>query len=347
MLLPHLKTALAAALCAAACSQPGLAQVAPLTILQIDTTNQVQYLEDISDVSKFATDPSVTTACFPSTDPRVECAGRHMTFHAFIVLADVVAVNGQAVKGTTVIHGRRIQAFPAPNPGQAVADAARDTIQVMSVEILTADSRPIGTIMLSGVGIGTAPPGAPPSVIQGNFAIVGGTGAFLGARGQAGGGVQVIPVRLASIAEDPANRRTNGGGRARLVATLIPLTRPEVAITNTGPAIFHTDFSPVTAAKPAKAGEVLIVQAIGLGPTVPVVDPGQPFPSDAVLQVNSPVAVTVNGKDAELVNSIAWPGLPNTYRVDFRVPDGAAPGAASIQLTAAWIAGPSVNIPVQ
>jgi len=72
----------------------GLAQVAPSTVLQIDTENQVQYLEDVSDVSRYATDPSATAACFPSTDPRVECAGRHMTFHTFLVLADVVGVNG-------------------------------------------------------------------------------------------------------------------------------------------------------------------------------------------------------------------------------------------------------------
>jgi hypothetical protein len=37
----------------------------------------------------------------------------------------------------------------------------------------------------------------------------------------------------------------------------------------------------------------------------------------------------------------------NAYRVDFRVPDGATPGMAAIQLTAAWMAGPPWNIPVQ
>ena len=34
---------------------------------------------------------------------------------------------------------------------------------------------------------------------------------------------------------------------------VIPMSRPEVAITSSGPAVFHADFSPVTAAKPAKA----------------------------------------------------------------------------------------------
>ena len=89
------------------------------------------------------------------------------------------------------------------------------------------------------------------------------------------------------------------------------------------------------------------MKATGLGPTVPGVNPGQPFPTDAILQVNSPVAVTVNGQAAEVVDSIGWPGLVDTYRVDLRVPDGATGGTAAIQLTAAWIAGASVSIPTQ
>ena len=127
---------------------------------------------------------------------------------------------------------------------------------------------------------------------------------------------------------------------------MIPMSAPQILITAGGPAVFHSDFSPVTAAKPARSGEVLIVQASGLGPTVPGVDPGQPFPADAILPVNSPLAVKVNGQDAEVVNGFGWPGLVDTYRVDFRVP-GVVAGTASVQLSAAWIAGTAVRIAVQ
>ena len=48
-----------------------------------------------------------------------------------------------------------------------------------------------------------------------------------------------------------------------------------------------------------------------------------------------------------MINKIGWPGLLDTYRVDFRVPDGAIAGAAAIQLTAAWVAGASVDIAIQ
>ena len=128
---------------------------------------------------------------------------------------------------------------------------------------------------------------------------------------------------------------------------MIPMFVPQIVITADGPSVFHSDFSPVTAARPARAGEMLIAVATGLGPTVPAVDPGQPFPTDVILPVNSPVAVTVNGNSAEVINSIGWPGLADTYRVDFRVPGGTTAGMASIQLTAAWIAGPSVRIAIQ
>jgi uncharacterized protein (TIGR03437 family) len=125
------------------------------------------------------------------------------------------------------------------------------------------------------------------------------------------------------------------------------MAAPQVVTSASGPAVFHSDFSPVTAASPAVPGEVLIVQATGLGPTRPGVDPGQPFPNDAILPVNSPVAVTVNGQDAEVVNAAGWPGLVDTYRVEFRVPPGMVAGTASVQLSAAWIAGTAVRFAVQ
>ena len=55
----------------------------------------------------------------------------------------------------------------------------------------------------------------------------------------------------------------------------------------------------------------------------------------------------MNRQAAQVVNAIGWPGLVNTYRVDFQVPAGLTSGMAAIQLSAAWIAGPAVNIPVQ
>ena len=105
------------------------AQELPPVILQIDTDNFVQYVEDPSDASKFATSPPITPGVVP-----------------------------------------------------------RD--------------------------FGPPFPGAPSTQAQANQSIVGGTGAYLGVRGETGGGTNpnAVAIRGASMVEDPAFRRTNGGG---------------------------------------------------------------------------------------------------------------------------------------
>ena len=84
---------------------------------------------------------------------------------------------------------------------------------------------------------------------------MGGTGAFLGARGQVGGlGGQGRP---ASMAEDPANRRTNGGTAFSLAIHVIPISVPQIVVTPEGPAVTHSsDFTVVNASRPATAGEL-------------------------------------------------------------------------------------------
>jgi uncharacterized protein (TIGR03437 family) len=62
--------------------------------------------------------------------------------------------------------------------------------------------------MAMGMNFGPPPPGAPPAVVQNNLTVTGGTGAFLGVRGQAGNALEGF--RMASISEHPANRRING-----------------------------------------------------------------------------------------------------------------------------------------
>jgi len=198
------------------------------------------------------------------------------------------------------------------------------------------------------LGAGAAPPGAPLGVRVGNVAIVGGTGAFLGVRGQVGQGATVVPDRSASMTEDPANRRRNGGGRVRYVLHLIPLSRPEVVITANGPAVVHSnDFTPVTASRPARAGEILSLIATGLGPTRPGVDPGASFPTSPLALVNSPVVVQVNGAPVEVSYAGGYPGTTDTYQINFQLPADTRPGAVALRLEAAWVAGPEIGIRVQ
>ena len=343
-MLPRLwKATLAATLCAAALSQTGLAQVPPASILQIDVANKVLYLEDTSDVSQFATAPKATAPA------RAHGANN---FNRAVNVADIVAVNGLPVKGTQLISAVNIFSSTAPAPGQAIADTVRVAVAVLTFEILKSDGTPIGTIVTNGFAGGAVPPGAPLTATGGsNFAITGGTGAFLGARGQVEDVANpsgVAAQRQASITEDPANRRLNGGGTSRFVVHLIPMSAPQIVVTPGGPAVTHSgDFSLVSSSKPAVAGEVLSLFATGLGPTVPAVDPGQPFPSSPLANVNSPIEVMVNGKAAEVLGAAGNPGAVDGYQVNFRVPPDAAKGVASIQVSAAWITGTAVQIAVQ
>jgi hypothetical protein len=55
--------------------------------------------------------------------------------------------------------------------------------------------------------------------------------------------------------------------------------------------------------------------------------------------VNSPIDVTVNGKSAEVLGAVGYPGAVDGYYVNFRVPAGIAKGSATIQVSAAWISG--------
>jgi len=304
-------------------------------LLEIDTENIAGYSSDVFDAAKFATDPNLTTV---SVGPR--------NFGFVMAVGDIVAVNGKAAKGTLVVRQQTIILNPTPSPGQGAADIVRTAVSEYLLEIQQADGNHVGTIHTLGMSGGSAAVGAP--LGGGNLTVAGGTGAFLGARGQMStrllpGGP---PPRTASVTEDPARRRSYGGGRVQFAVQLIPMMQPEIATGASGPAVFHADFTPVTVGRPARSGEVLIARATGLGPTRPGIAVGQPFPSEMLQEVNSPIEVVAGGRVAEVLNKVGWPGSTD-YRVDFRVPDGTPPGLVTVQLSAAWVSGPDVQIAVQ
>jgi hypothetical protein len=198
---------------------------------------------------------------------------------------------------------------PSAPPGQSIADISRSGgPALVSLEILQPDGTPVGTIMAQMLVGGTAPPGSPALIAAHDGVIIGGTGAFLGIAGTCGaeaGGT----ARNASFSEDPANRRIYGGGSAKMVQYLTQASIPQVLMTPGGPAVVHSsDFSLVTTANPAKAGEVLSLFAKGLGPVRASMNPGQPFPANPLAAVNSPVEVLVNGTSAEILAAVGYPG---------------------------------------
>jgi hypothetical protein len=316
------------------------------TTLAIGLENVVEYQVDTSDLSKWGTNPNSTIGNI-AKGMGVGCAGVPV-----VVYGDIVSVNGDPARGTYVGRGTSVCLSPTPTAGlNAIADVSANSLRDETYYILKSDGvTAIGTIMVSGLNGSVSPQPPGPSPGGQNFTIVGGTGAFLGARGQkgSGNGGGITGNRTASITEDPAKRRQNGGGHGFFTFYVIPMSRPQVIITPNGPAITHSnDFSIVSSAKPATAGETLSLFATGLGPTRTSLAPGQPFPSSPLAQVNSPVALTVNGKAAEVLSAVGYPGAVDGYQVNFRLPPDTTKGTVFIQVSAAWISSDPVSIAVQ
>lgn len=305
-----------------------------VTTLEIEIDNTVCYLDDVADPAKKA------TSAVPVPIPQNIT---YRTFKLHLCMGDIVAVNGTPAKGFYLRPWTQVLSATALTPGRNIADVAGSCMGTHTFNILHEDGTPIGSIMASGVAGRPIPPGAPQRATGSNLAVVGGTGAFFGVRGQVTDGPELRPGRNASMLEDPAYRRIHGGGKRVMFVQLLPMTAPEVLNASETPAIFHADFSPVNAANPARAGERLIVSVSGLGPVKPNLRAGEPFPAyeeGKTHEVNSPVEVNVNGNAAAVVNKIGWSTLTNVYRFDFVVPDGTAPGMATLAFSVAWINGP-------
>ena len=108
------KAFLAAGLFAVACSQPGLSQ-APPVILRIEYENGVRYVYDTVDIPAFATVSTPLSQAVP-------------TFGMYVLLADVVAVNGKPAKGVFLTRQTVVNLKPSPSAGQGIADLARTNV---------------------------------------------------------------------------------------------------------------------------------------------------------------------------------------------------------------------------
>ena len=207
--------AFGAVICGFSC----LAQTPPTTF-QVDVNHFVLYNYDTFDTIQFGTNPSPTSVPMK-------------TYNNHISIGDIVAVGGTPAKGTLLCTHTMFVLSLAATAGsmKAIADTSRAMMDDCSLEILASDGTAVGTIFIHGLFGGAPPPGAPASSARSNLIITGGTGAFLGARGQAGQTGPWTP-RLASVTEDPANRRVNGGGVESIVLQVF-------AMVTGGPGAVH------------------------------------------------------------------------------------------------------------
>lgn len=279
----------------------------------------------------------------------------------FLVIGDIVSVNGDPAKGTWVFRGVAINASPNAQPGlgQAIADASFLAQADHSFNIQEADGNTVGTIYGLGMDVQvslTIPFGAPPPVpgqLPGinasNFTIVGGSGAYIGASGQFGNALTAGPVQLDAATADPANRRVDAAASAPIAVLmrLTPRAAPSAVIVRDGPrnrtALFHDDRSLVTGDNPAQPGETLRLVAQNLGPTTAILRPGQRFPADSA--VTSPVYLRINGQRVDVDEAVGIDGTSDFYEVVFQVPVGITESTRA-RLFAAWLKGTTFSIPI-
>src|SRR5258708_30535316 len=145
---------LLAAACVAGCLDTAIAQTAPATILKIDTQNFTNYVNDVTDFAKLATNPEQTNPA------------RAANFETFIYIADIVAVNGRPSRGQHLCRGLRLSVTATPAPGQAISDVLGKTggfvLYLDFVEtILSPDGTLIGSITFRGFEKTDPPPRAP------------------------------------------------------------------------------------------------------------------------------------------------------------------------------------------
>ena len=187
---------------------------APPVLLELSVVNRAFYVHDQPDYSLLASTPN---AVFP--------IGVGKTFTVVTGIGDIAQMNGHPAKGTFAAWFTLVNLTPKPAPGQAIADVTRGQLLHFVYEILDANGNSLGTITLEGFGDGPPAPGAPPQIENGSYVITGGTGMFLGARGQAGERLGKFG-RPASTNEDPSLRRANWGGNTTAVFAFIRKSCP-------------------------------------------------------------------------------------------------------------------------
>jgi uncharacterized protein (TIGR03437 family) len=103
-----------------------------------------------------------------------------------------------------------------------------------------------------------------------------------------------------------------------------------------------------TAANPASVGDALLIFCTGVGTVSPSVPAGAAASTSVLSYTDSPVTVTVGGKDAQVLFAGLAPGWVALYQVNVLVPPGVAAGpSVPVVVTAAGAASAPVTVAIQ
>jgi uncharacterized protein (TIGR03437 family) len=139
---------------------------------------------------------------------------------------------------------------------------------------------------------------------------------------------------------------TNPAGASNSYQMKVQAAAPNIFFDGLGGLVSKTDFSLVRPGSPAAAGDVLLIFSTGNGQTTPALSTGRVPPANQLFNAQAPT-VTIGGKDAAVIYSIACPGFPGLYQTAVRMPAGVPAGTAAVQMTVGGVASNSVNIAVR
>jgi uncharacterized protein (TIGR03437 family) len=105
---------------------------------------------------------------------------------------------------------------------------------------------------------------------------------------------------------------------------------------------------PVAPGNPARAGDILLIFASGLGETTPPVPAGTQAPQAPLSAVSEQTIVDIGGVEAPVESAVLAPGFVGLYQVNARMPGGVAAGnAVPVRITVAGQTSPPVTIAVE
>jgi uncharacterized protein (TIGR03437 family) len=114
-----------------------------------------------------------------------------------------------------------------------------------------------------------------------------------------------------------------------------------------GAFLHGADNSLVSAAKPAHAGEVVVLYCTGLGAVTPPGTTGALASGTTLSNTNITPIVTVGGVTANLAFSGLAPGLVGLYQINLTVPSGTPSGSATVVVMANGVSSNTAKLPVQ
>jgi uncharacterized protein (TIGR03437 family) len=149
--------------------------------------------------------------------------------------------------------------------------------------------------------------------------------------------------------EVPAGAQTvtvdNGGGTGPAFNVTVAAAAPAIFFYPVPAILKNSNYSLVTSTNQARAGDVLLVFATGLGQTTPALTTGKLVP-DAQVANTRTVTATIGGAPAAVTYSIASPGFTGLYQVAVTVPSGVH-GSVPLEVQMGTAASNIVTIPVQ